>query len=62
VMLVDAQLTKTNAERVLPEIKATRKPLSIIHITHEHADQFFLVWRVFKEAYPDGRELLRILR
>ena len=50
VMLVDAQLTKTNAERVLQEIKETKKPLSIIYITHEHADHF-LGLQVFKEAY-----------
>lgn len=54
VMLVDAQLTKTNAERVLQEIKATKKPLSIIYITHEHADHF-LGLEVFKEAYPSVR-------
>src|SRR6267154_2279016 len=54
VMLVDAQLTKTNAERVLQEIKATRKPPSIIYITHEHADHF-LGLEVFKEAYPRAR-------
>src|SRR3984893_1867695 len=54
VMLVDAQLTKTNAERVLREIKATKKPLSIIYITHEHADHF-LGLEVFKEAYPRVR-------
>src|SRR3989442_15944914 len=40
VMLVDAQLTKTNAERVLREIEETHKPLSLIYITHEHADHF----------------------
>jgi Metallo-beta-lactamase superfamily len=40
VMLVDAQLTKTGAEKVLQEIKETKKPLSIIYITHEHADHF----------------------
>src|SRR5712664_2726784 len=51
VMLVDAQLTKTNAEKVLEKIKATKKPLSIIYITHEHADHF-LGLEVFKEAYP----------
>src|SRR5260370_41555737 len=51
VMLVDAQLTKTNAERVLEEIKETKKPLSIVYITHEHADHF-LGLEVFKEAYP----------
>ena len=54
VMLVDAQLTKTNAERVLHEIKETKKPLSIIYITHEHADHF-LGLEVFKEAYPGVR-------
>jgi glyoxylase-like metal-dependent hydrolase (beta-lactamase superfamily II) len=54
VMLVDAQLTKTNADRVLQEIQETRKPLSIIYITHEHADHF-LGLEVFKEAYPSVR-------
>jgi len=56
VMLVDAQLTRTNAENVLQEIKATKKPLSIIYITHEHADHF-LGLEVFKEAYPTARIL-----
>jgi glyoxylase-like metal-dependent hydrolase (beta-lactamase superfamily II) len=54
VMLVDAQLTKTNAERVLQAIKETRKPLSLIYITHEHADHF-LGLEVFLEAYPRVR-------
>src|SRR5467141_1523363 len=54
VMLVDAQLTKTSAERVLQEIKETKRPLSIIYITHEHADQF-LGLEVFREAYPRVR-------
>jgi len=54
VMLVDAQLTKTSAEKVLKEIKATKKPLSLIYITHEHADHF-LGLQVFKEAYPRAR-------
>jgi glyoxylase-like metal-dependent hydrolase (beta-lactamase superfamily II) len=54
VMLVDAQLTKTNAERVLQEIRETHKPLSIIYITHEHADHF-LGLEVFRDAYPRVR-------
>src|SRR6202163_4815609 len=54
VMLVDAQLTKTNAGRILQEIKNTKKPLSIIYITHEHADHF-LGLEVFREAYPRVR-------
>jgi glyoxylase-like metal-dependent hydrolase (beta-lactamase superfamily II) len=56
VMLVDAQLTKSNAEKVLQAIKATNKPLTTIYITHEHADHF-LGLQVFKEAYPDVRIL-----
>jgi len=54
VMLVDAQLTKTNAVRVLQEIKETKRPLSIIYITHEHADHF-LGLEVFKDAFPGVR-------
>ena len=54
VMLVDAQLTKTSAEKVLQKIQETKKPLSIIYITHEHADHF-LGLEVFKEAYPEVR-------
>ena len=54
VMLVDAQLTKTNAEKVLEEIQETKKPLSLIYITHEHADHF-LGLEVFNQAYPRAR-------
>ena len=54
VMLVDAQLTKTSAEKVLQEIRGTKKPLSLIYITHEHADHF-LGLQVFREAYPEVR-------
>jgi len=54
VMLVDAQLTKTNAERVLDEIRKTKKPLSLIYVTHEHADHF-LGLEVFREAFPGAR-------
>jgi glyoxylase-like metal-dependent hydrolase (beta-lactamase superfamily II) len=56
VMLVDAQLTRTNAEKVLREIQATKKPLSIVYITHEHADHF-LGLEVFRDAYPTARIL-----
>ena len=54
MMLVDAQLTKTSAKRVLQEIKEIKKPLSIIYITHEHADHF-LGLEMFREAYPRVR-------
>jgi len=51
VMLVDAQLTKNNAEKYYRKSTRLKKPLSIIYITHEHADHF-LGLEVFKEAYP----------
>src|SRR5258707_1366011 len=54
VMLVDAQLAKTSAEKVLQQIEETKKPLSTIYITHAHADHF-LGLEVFKEAYPGAR-------
>jgi glyoxylase-like metal-dependent hydrolase (beta-lactamase superfamily II) len=54
VMLIDAQLTRINAEKVLQAVKATNKPLSIIYITHEHADHF-LGLEVFHDAYPGAR-------
>jgi glyoxylase-like metal-dependent hydrolase (beta-lactamase superfamily II) len=54
VMLVDAQLTKASAAKVLQKIKETKKPLSLIYITHEHADHF-LGLQVFHEAYPSAR-------
>ena len=54
VMLVDAQLTKTSAEKVLQEIRETKKPLSTIYVTHEHADHF-LGLEVFREAYAGVR-------
>jgi glyoxylase-like metal-dependent hydrolase (beta-lactamase superfamily II) len=54
VMLVDAQLTKTNAESVLQQIEETKKPLSTIYVTREHADHF-LGLEVFREAYPRVR-------
>ena len=38
----------------MQEIKETKKPLSIIYITHEHADHF-LGLEVFREAYPGVR-------
>jgi glyoxylase-like metal-dependent hydrolase (beta-lactamase superfamily II) len=56
VMLVDAQLSRTAAEKVVRQIQATQKPLTIIYITHEHADHF-LGLEVFKEAYPRVRIL-----
>jgi glyoxylase-like metal-dependent hydrolase (beta-lactamase superfamily II) len=54
VMLVDAQLTRTSSEKVLQQIQDTKKPLSLIYLTHEHADHF-LGLEVFRDAYPGAR-------
>jgi glyoxylase-like metal-dependent hydrolase (beta-lactamase superfamily II) len=54
VMLVDAQLTRTSAEKVLQQIQDTKKPLSLIYLTHEHTDHF-LGLEVFRDAYPGAR-------
>src|ERR1700676_3567579 len=54
VMLVDAQLTHTSADKVVQESQETQKQVSIIHSTHEHADHF-LGLEVFREAYPRAR-------
>ncbi len=54
VMLVDAQLTRTSAEKVLRQIEDTKKQLTLIYLTHEHADHF-LGLEVFRDAYPGAR-------
>ena len=46
VMLVDAQLTKTNAERVLQEIKETKKHC-LLSTLPMSTPIIFLVWRYF---------------
>jgi hypothetical protein len=52
VMLVDAQLTKTNAERVLQEIKETKKPLSI-STSPMSTPITFLVWRFSRRHFQE---------
>jgi len=52
VMLVDAQLTKTNAERVLQEIKATRKRYRL-STSLMSTPTIFLVWR-FQGGLSEG--------
>jgi len=50
VMLVDAQLTRTNAGKSLTENQRDHKPLSRYLHHHEHA-MHFPFWRCFKEAH-----------
>ncbi len=50
-MLVDAQLTKSGALKVLEELRKSGKKLTLIYVTHAHADHF-LGLDVFEAAYP----------
>src|SRR5258708_32354343 len=51
VLLVDAQLTKTNAEKVLEELRNTKKPLATVYITKQNADHF-LALECLRKATP----------
>lgn len=51
LLLIDAQLTRANALKVLDLIRSLKKNLKQIYITHEHPDHF-LGLEVFKDAFP----------
>lgn len=52
LLLIDAQLTRSNALKVLDLIRKLDKELKLVYITHEHADHF-LGLEVFKNAFPN---------
>lgn len=52
LLLIDAQLTRSNALKVLELIRKLGKDLKQVYITHEHADHF-LGLEVFKDAFPN---------
>jgi len=52
LLLIDAQLTRSNALKVLDLIHKLDKQLKLVYITHEHADHF-LGLEVFKNAFPN---------
>jgi glyoxylase-like metal-dependent hydrolase (beta-lactamase superfamily II) len=54
VMLVDAQLDRFNALKVISMIKRMHKDLSLIYITHSHPDHY-LGLDAFKDAFPKAR-------
>lgn len=56
LLLIDAQLTRANALRILDIIKGLNKDLKQIYITHEHPDHF-LGLEVFKDAFPNVKVL-----
>jgi glyoxylase-like metal-dependent hydrolase (beta-lactamase superfamily II) len=52
LLLIDAQLTRSNALKVLEMIHKLDTELKLVYITHEHADHF-LGLEVFKNAFPN---------
>lgn len=53
-LLIDAQFTKPNAERLRDTIQSTGRNLETIFISHFHPDHHFGI-AVLKEAWPDAR-------
>ena len=53
-VLVDALLTRAEAERLASWVRASGKTLTTIYITHGHADHFFGLATVL-EAFPAAR-------
>jgi glyoxylase-like metal-dependent hydrolase (beta-lactamase superfamily II) len=53
-VLIDALLTPQDAGRVVDWIRATRKNLTTIYITHGHGDHFFGLNTIL-DAFPDAR-------
>jgi glyoxylase-like metal-dependent hydrolase (beta-lactamase superfamily II) len=53
-VLIDALLTPQDAGRVVDWIRATRKSLTTICITHGHGDHFFGLNTIL-DAFPDAR-------
>lgn len=53
-VLIDALLTPQDARRVVDWIRATRKNLTTIYITHGHGDHFFGLNTIL-DAFPKAR-------
>ncbi len=57
-VLVDAQFTISQAEKVVEMVKQSRKHLTTVFITHGHPDHYFGLTTI-KKAFPDVKILAR---
>lgn len=53
-MLIDTQLTKKDAQKMVDEIKKSGKPLTLIYISHSDPDFYFGLETILK-AYPSAQ-------
>ncbi len=54
-VLIDGQMTVTDAEKVVEVIQESRKKLTTIYVTHSHPDHYFglnVLAKVFPKAKP----------
>jgi glyoxylase-like metal-dependent hydrolase (beta-lactamase superfamily II) len=55
-VLVDAQLTRSEAHRVVARVLESRRELTTVYITHAHPDHYFGL-EVIKQAFPKAKIL-----
>lgn len=55
-ILVDAQFTRSEARKVADMVKASRKNLKVIYVTHGHPDHY-LGLEILKKEFPEARVL-----
>jgi glyoxylase-like metal-dependent hydrolase (beta-lactamase superfamily II) len=53
-ILIDAQLTLSDARRLVGAISESKKNLTLVYITHFHPDHYFGL-TVIKEAFPNAK-------
>jgi len=53
-ILIDAQFTQGDAQRLVKQIAASKKNLTIVYVTHAHPDHYFGA-DVIKRAFPEAK-------
>lgn len=53
-ILIDAQFTQSDAQRVVAAIKQSKKNLTVVYVTHAHPDHYF-GFGAIKQAFPNAK-------